>query len=156
MKKQAHKKRNDTLAQLSSKNKENVVLEYRIHDYDRSYHGFVKLLDKLVNYPQLSLMDRLVYCAIRNYTDASSFGKTNVRNETIADRLGIGITSVSTSISKLQNLGIIKLGMNQKRNERIIELVRDFTEEQPEEVAWREMRANQEEPTEDEEDMFEW
>lgn len=101
-------------------------------------------------------MDRLVCCAIRNYTQASSFGKTNVRNETIADRLGIGITSVSTSISKLQSLGIIKLGMNQKRNERIIELVRDFTEEQPEEVAWREMRANQEEFTEDEEEMFEW
>ena len=102
------------------------------------------MLDKLVNYPQLSLMDRLVYCAVRNYTQASSFGKTNVRNETIADRLGIGITSVSTSISKLQSLGIIKLGMNQKRNERIIELVRDFTEEQPEEVAWREHHTQQE------------
>lgn len=121
-----------------------MVLEYRIHDYDRNYNGFVKLLDKLVNYPQLSLMDRLVYCAIRNYTDASPYGKTNVRNETIADRLGIGITSVSTSISKLQNLGIIKLGMNQKRNERIIELVRNFTKEQPEEVAWRESRTQQE------------
>lgn len=102
------------------------------------------MLDKLVNYPQLSLMDRLVYCAIRNYTQASSFGKTNVRNETIADRLGIGITSVSTSISKLQSLGIIKLSMNQKRNERIIELVRDFIAEQPEEVAWRERHTQQE------------
>lgn len=120
------------------------MLEYRIHDYDRSYRGFVQLLDKLVNYPQLSLMDRLVYCAVRNYTQASLYGKTNVRNETIADRLGIGITSVSTSISKLQSLGIIKLSMNQKRNERIIELVRDFTKEQPEETAWRENRAQQE------------
>jgi len=121
-----------------------VVLEYKLHDYDRSYNGFVKLLDKLVNYPQLSLMDRLVYCAIRNYTDASRYGKVNVRNETIADRLGVSITSVSTSISKLQSLGIIKLSMNQKRNERIIELVRDFTKEQPEETAWRENRAQQE------------
>lgn len=121
-----------------------MVLEYRIHDYDRSYNGFVQLLDKLVNYPQLSLMDRLVYCAIRNYTQASSFGKTNVRNETIADRLGVGVTSVSTSISKLQSLGVIKLGMNPKRNERIIELVRDFMKEQPEEVAWHERRTQQE------------
>ena len=129
---------------MSRKNREGIVLEYRIHDYDRSYNGFVKQLDKLVNYPQLSLMDRLVYCAIRNYTDASLYGKTNVRNETIADRLGIGITSVSTSISKLQSLGIIKPGMNSKRNERIIELVRDFTKEQPEEVAWRESRTQQE------------
>ena len=101
-------------------------------------------------------MDRLVYCAVRNYTDASPYGKTNVRNETIADRLGIGITSVSTSISKLQSLGIIKLGMNQKRNERIIELVRDFTQEQPEEAAWREKLAVQSANAEDEEEMFEW
>ena len=132
-----------------------MILEYSIHDYDRNYNGFVKLLDKLVNYPELSLMDRLVYCAIRNYTESSPYGKTNVRNETIADRLGVGITSVSTSISKLQRLGIIKLNMNQRRNERIIDLVRNFAEEQPEELAWRKKRAQQE-SNNHKEDLFEW
>lgn len=122
---------------LSSKNQDDVELVFRIHDYNRNYTGFIKLPDKLVNFPQLTLMDRLVYSALRNYTyDPKCNMKTNVRNETIADRLGIGKTTVSQSISKLQRLGIIKLRENKKRHERIIIVIRDFYEEQPEETAY--------------------
>ena len=81
--------------------------------------------------------------------------RTNVRNETIADRLGIGKTTVSQSISKLQSLGIIKLKENKNRHERIIIVVRDFYEEQPEESAWRKKKTNMIEINLEEDD-FEW
>ena len=132
-------------------------MEFQLHDYIRNYTGFIKLMDKLVNFPQLSLMDRLVYSALRNYVyDETYRMRTNVRNETIADRLGISKTTVSQSISKLQSLGIIKLHVSKSRHERIIEVVRDFYVEQPEEVAWREKLAAQVTNAEDEEDLFEW
>ena len=133
-----------------------MELVFEIHDYDRNYNGFIKLPDRLVNYPQLTLMDRLVYSALRNYTyDPKCNMRTNVRNETIADRLGIGKTTVSQSISKLQSLGIIKLKENKNRHERIIIVVRDFYEEQPEESAWRKKKTNMIEINLEEDD-FEW
>ena len=149
-------KKQDTISKLASKNRDNVELVFEIHDYDRNYNGFIKLPDRLVNYPQLTLMDRLVYSALRNYTyDPKCNMRTNVRNETIADRLGIGKTTVSQSISKLQSLGIIKLKENKNRHERIIIVVRDFYEEQPEESAWRKKKTNMIEINLEEDD-FEW
>lgn len=143
MAQKSHNVRNDTLSQLANKNRENVELEFMIHDYNRNYSGFIKLPDRLVNFPQLTLMDRLVYSALRNYTyDPKCNMRTNVRNETIADRLGIGKTTVSTCISKLQSLGIIKLKENPRRHERIITVVRDFYEEQPEEICYRQSISN--------------
>lgn len=143
MARKQHSNRNDTLSQLASKNRENVELEFIIHDYNRNYNGFIKLPDRLVNFPQLTLMDRLVYSALRNYTyDPKCNMRTNVRNETIADRLGIGKTTVSTCISKLQSLGIINLKENPRRHERIITVVRDFYEEQPEEISYRQGISN--------------
>lgn len=154
-KKQA--KKQDTISKLASKNRDNVELVFEIHDYNRNYNGFIKLPDRLVNYPQLTLIDRLVYSALRNYTyDPKCNMRTNVRNETIADRLGIGKTTVSQSISKLQSLGIIKLKENKNRHERIIIVVRDFYVEQPEESAWRKKKTNDANETDWEEDDFQW
>lgn len=154
-KKQAQKQ--DTISKLASKNRDNVELVFEIHDYDRNYNGFIKLPDRLVNYPQLTLMDRLVYSALRNYTyDPKCNMRTNVRDETIADRLGIGKTTVSQSISKLQSLGIIKLKENKNRHERVIIVVRDFYEEQPEEVAWCKKKAHTANEPDWEEDDFQW
>ena len=150
-------KKQDTISKLASKNRDNVELVFEIHDYDRNYNGFIKLPDRLVNYPQLTLMDRLVYSALRNYTyDPKCNMRTNVRNETIADRLGIGKTTVSQSISKLQSLGIIKLKENKNRHERVIIVVRDFYVEQPEESACRKKAANTVNETDWEEDDFQW
>ena len=149
-------KKQDTISKLASKNRDNVELVFEIHDYDRNYNGFIKLPDRLVNYPQLTLMDRLVYSALRNYTyDPKCNMRTNVRNETIADRLGIGKTTVSQSISKLQNLGIIKLNESKNRHERIITVVRDFYDVQPEEVAWYKKKDNMNEVNLEEDD-FQW
>lgn len=154
-KKQA--KKQDTISKLASKNRDNVELVFEIHDFDRNYNGSIKLPDRLVNYPQLTLMDRLVYSALRNYTyDPKCNMRTNVRNETIADRLGIGKTTVSQSISKLQSLGIIKLKENKNRHERVIIVVRDFYEEQPEEVAWCKKKAHAANEPDWEEDDFQW
>ena len=131
------KKRKDTLTRLSSKNMDDVILIYKPYDERDNYTGFIKLMDRLVNYPQLSLSDRLVYSALRNYTyEPACCMKTNVSNERIANRLGIGKTTVSKSISKLQELGIIKLFKSNTRNQRIIKVVRDFYNEQPEETEY--------------------
>ena len=157
IKKNKQQKKNDTISKLASKNRDNVELVFEIRDYDRNYNGFIKLPDRLVNYPQLTLMDRLVYSALRNYTyDPKCNMRTNVRNETIADRLGIGKTTVSQSISKLQSLGIIKLKENKNRHERVIIVVRDFYEEQPEEVAWCKKKAHAANEPDWEEDDFQW
>ena len=133
----------DTIALLSSKNVKDVTLEYigpRSHPSagKNTGKGFIQILDCLVCYPQLKLNDRLVYSAIRNYAyDPRYNKKTTVTNETIARRLGISKSSVSSSISKLQSLGIIRLHMNSS-HVRVIKVVSDFYEEQPEEKAWRE------------------
>lgn len=128
----------DTISKLALKNVYDVTLQYRPRVYKRNYNGFIKVMDRLVNFPQLNQSDRLVYSALRNYASNPEFNmKTNVTNATIANRLGIGKTTVSTSISKLQELGIISLHKSVK-NQRIIKIQRDFYEKQQEEIEYNE------------------
>ena len=137
------KTRNDTLSKLYTKNIDDLVLEYEPHDYRVNYDGFIKLVDKLVNFTELNLSDRLVYSALRNYASNEQYNmKTNVTNETVANRLGIGKTTVSKSISRLQELGIIKL-YKSNSNQRIIKIVRDFYVEQPEESEYKKKHPKQ-------------
>ena len=106
----------------------------------KNYGGFVMLFDSLVNYPELTLYDRLVYSALRNYSEGDVFRghQTNVRNETIALRLGVSIGTVSKSISHLQSLGIIFIKKRPRKHERVISIVRDFKEVQPEQERYEE------------------
>lgn len=125
----------ERLKKVLSKNKRctDVTLKY---EPNTSSTGFVRLDDSLINYPELDLYDRLVYSALKNYSEFYADKKSKVTNETIAKRLGIGSTSVSERISHLQQLGIIAITY-EKGNQRAICIQRNFAEEQPEAVAYK-------------------
>ena len=125
----------ERLKKVLAKNKkvEEVTLKY---EPNTNSSGFVRLDDSLINFPELDLYDRLVYSALKNYSEFYADKKSKVTNETIAKRLGIGSTSVSERISHLQQLGIIAITY-EKGNQRAICIQRNFAEEQPEAVAYK-------------------
>lgn len=134
----------DAISCIQEKNVYGNKLEYRMNNY--GYNGFIQVFDKLVNFPEMSLMDRLVYCACRNYAQASQGkNKTNVTNGSIADRLGVSGSSVSKSITRLQKLGILSLHKSRTKNERIIQIERDFALEQPEEIEYKKQTQDKDE-----------
>lgn len=150
-KKETTKQNNDTLANIESKNVDGYMLKfYKILDYKDG--GFMQLYDQLINFPELSLTDRLVYTALRHYSKMATGKKdettfyTNVTNGVIATRLGIGDSTVSNSITHLQSLGIIKLHKSKTRNQRIIEVIRDFSQKQPEQELYEAQKKNEEIP----------
>jgi len=146
------KHNNDTLSHIAEKNVEGIELEYKKVLYYKD-GGFIKLLDCLVNYPDLTLMDRLVYSAVNNYSQSNDNKRTNISNGTIADRLGISPTTVSASISHLQELGILHLYKARGKNQRIIEVVRDFNDVQQEQKDYEAKRSGKSDEYEIDEGM---
>ena len=97
------------------------------------YRGYIKLYDVLVCYPNLSLIDRIIYCTCRAYAQLSPHKNiTYISSNTIANRLNISRATVTKSLSTLQKLNIISICKNEK-NQRIIKIEKDFEIVQPEE-----------------------
>ena len=113
-------------------------------DYEKKTDSvyFIKLLDCLVNFTDLGLIDRLVYCAVLTYARALGHIFTAAStaeapcclagDKTIAKRLGITETEVKASLQYLEWLEIIEIKY-EKNGKRCIYVLRDFEDVQPEE-----------------------
>lgn len=111
------------------------------HDVSTS---FMKIYDRLINYTDLTEMDRLTYSAICFYADADKKGTTTglkdeprttrVKSTAIAHSIHADPRSVNTSIKHLEALGVI--GIKRGDSWREISILRDFSEPQPEEIAY--------------------
>lgn len=121
------------MSNTNEKNVQDRKLKYERHGMNND-NTFIKLYDILTSYPELTLTDRLVYSAIRTYCQMGIYGPNtcNPTNDTIGVRLGMSQFTISRSIAHLQELGIIALATHPKKKERVIKLIRDFAEVQPE------------------------
>ena len=77
--------------------------------------NYIKIPNKVLKMKQLTSNDKLIYGLINSLTQKN--GKTTVKNDFIADTLGITLKTVKSSLNRLKNNELITITNSNRHRE---------------------------------------